>query len=40
MVSQTSGSFSGMRAGGVYFYYWHVLLMNIIYYASEQIQYL
>ena len=28
-VSQTSGSFSSMRAGGV-FYYWHTVLVNII----------
>ena len=36
-VSQTSGSFSSMRAGGVYyFYYWHVFLMNIINYASAK----
>ena len=33
-VSQMSGSFSSMRAGGVYFYYWHTFLMNIINYAS------
>ena len=39
-VSQTFGSFSSMRAGGVYFYYWHVFLMNIINYASARVQYL
>ena len=26
-----------MRAGGVYFFYWHVFLMNIINYASAKI---
>ena len=29
-VSQTTGSISNMRAGGVSFYYWHVVLVNIM----------
>ena len=39
-VSQTSGSLSSMRASGVYFYYWHVFLVNIINYTSSRVQYL
>ena len=39
-VSQTSENFSRMRAGGVYFYYWHMFLINIINYASAGVQYL
>ena len=40
MVSQTFGSLSSMRAGGIYFYYWHMFLMNIINYAGVRVQYL
>ena len=36
-VSQTSGSFSSMWAGGAFYYYWHALLMNIINCISAQI---
>ena len=38
-VSQTSGSFSSMRAGS-FFYYWHGVLVNIINCISIRIQYL
>ena len=38
-VSQTSGSFLSMRAGGVYFYFWSVLLMNIINCFGAQLRY-
>ena len=36
-VSQTSGRFSSMQAGGVFYYYGHMLLMNIINCISAQI---
>ena len=39
-VSQTSGSFLSMRAGGVYFYFWFALLMSIINCFGAQIQHL
>ena len=39
-VSQTSGGFLRMRAGGVYYYFWSALLMSIIYCFGSQTQHL
>ena len=39
-VSQTSGYFLNIRAGGVHFYFWSVLLMNMINRFGTQIEHL